>query len=137
VKERLKLHNVCTDHVMIRSEQQYVIVAKIVNLKCQIVVGRTGPFAMVRVFRVVRPVATFQFQVEPYPELAREIGPVVNTSYNRAFQEPFNNNRQKLTFVPQIIQMISQNIPFNQHGLIQIRQSTFQLFDRFNPSSRH
>ena len=37
---------------------------------------------MVWVFRVVRPVATVQFQVEPYPELTREIGPVDNTRHD-------------------------------------------------------
>jgi len=41
--------------------------------------GKTGPFPMVRVFRVVRPVAKVRFQVEPYPELTRESGPVANT----------------------------------------------------------
>jgi len=34
---------------------------------------------MVRVFRVVRPVATVRFRVEPYPEPTREFGPVANT----------------------------------------------------------
>jgi hypothetical protein len=41
--------------------------------------GKTGPFPMVLVFRVVRPVATVRFRVEPYPESTREIGPVANT----------------------------------------------------------
>jgi hypothetical protein len=36
--------------------------------------------ATVRVFGVVRPVATVRFRVEPYPEPTREFGPVANTS---------------------------------------------------------
>jgi len=35
---------------------------------------------MGRVFHVVRPVATVWFRVEPYPEPAREFGPVANTN---------------------------------------------------------
>jgi len=35
----------------------------------------------VRVFRVVRPVATVRFQAEPYPELTREFEPIANTYY--------------------------------------------------------
>ena len=35
---------------------------------------------MVRVFRVVRPIATVRFRVEPYPEPAREFEPVANTT---------------------------------------------------------
>jgi len=80
VKERLKLHNLRTDHVMIRSELKYLIGAKIVNLKCRVFGGKTGPMATVRVFGVVRPVATVRFRVEPYPEPTREFGPVANTS---------------------------------------------------------
>jgi len=34
-----------------------------------------------RVFRVVRPVATVRFQVEPDPEPTREFGPVANTTH--------------------------------------------------------
>jgi hypothetical protein len=51
-----------------------------VDLKCRVLGGKTGPFPMVRVFRVVRPVATVRFQVEPYPEPTRQIGPVANTN---------------------------------------------------------
>jgi hypothetical protein len=65
---------------MIRSELKYLIGAKNVNLKCRVFGGKTGPFPMVRVFRVVRPVAMVRFRVEPYPELAREFGPVANTT---------------------------------------------------------
>jgi hypothetical protein len=51
-----------------------------VDLKCRVFGGKTGPFPMVLVFRVVRPVATVQFRVEPYLEPTRQIGPVANTS---------------------------------------------------------
>jgi hypothetical protein len=36
---------------------------------------------MVRVFRVLRPVATVRFRMERYPEPTWEIGPVANRSY--------------------------------------------------------
>jgi len=42
--------------------------------------GKTGPFPIVRVFRLVRPVAMVRFGLEPEPELTREFGPVANTS---------------------------------------------------------
>jgi len=50
VKERLELHNLHTDHVMIRSEFKYLIGAKVVMLKCRVFGGKTGPIATVRVF---------------------------------------------------------------------------------------
>ena len=50
MKEGLKLHNLPTDHVTIRSELKYVIREKIVDLKCRVVGGKTGPMAMVQVF---------------------------------------------------------------------------------------
>jgi len=50
VKERLKLHNLHTDHVMIRSELKYLFGSKDVWLKCRVFGGKTGPIAMVRVF---------------------------------------------------------------------------------------
>jgi len=81
VKEGLKLDNLRTDHVMIRSELKYLIGAKIVDLKCRVFGGKTAPFPTVRVFRVVRPVATFRFRVESNPEPTREFGPVANTTY--------------------------------------------------------
>jgi hypothetical protein len=49
-------------------------------LKCWVFGGKTGPFPVGRVFRVVRPVATVRFRVEPDPEPTREFGPVANTS---------------------------------------------------------
>jgi len=50
VKERLELHNLRTDHVMIRSQLKYLIGAKVVRLKCRVFGGKTGPMATVRVF---------------------------------------------------------------------------------------
>jgi hypothetical protein len=66
VKEGLKLHNLCTDHVTIRSELRYLIGAKIVDLKC-LVFGEN------------------QLQwsgsgSEPVPEPNRKFGPVANTT---------------------------------------------------------
>ena len=80
VKERLKLHNLLTDHVVIRSELKYLIGAKMVNFKCRVFGGKAAPFPTVRVFRVVRPVATVRIRVEPDPEPTRQFGPVANTS---------------------------------------------------------
>jgi hypothetical protein len=80
VKEGLKLDNLGTDHVMIRSELEYLIAAKIVDLKCRVFGGKTAPFPSVRVFRMVIPVATVRFRVEPNPESTREFGPVANTN---------------------------------------------------------
>jgi hypothetical protein len=65
---------------MIRSELKYLIGAKIVDLKCRVFGGKTRPFPMVRVFHVVRPVATVRVPVEPHPEPTRKFGPVANTS---------------------------------------------------------
>jgi hypothetical protein len=94
VKEQVELHNLRTDHVIIRSELKYLIGGKVVMLKCRVLgsetgpfpVGRvlgseTGPFPVGRVFRVVRPIATVQFQVEPEPELTRRFGPIAHTLY--------------------------------------------------------
>jgi len=53
-----------------------------VNLKCWVFGGKTGPFPVVQVVRVVRPVATVRFRVELYPEPTREIGPVAHTPWN-------------------------------------------------------
>jgi len=50
VKERLELHNLRTDHVMIRSQLRYLIGAKVVRLKRRVFGGKTGPMATVRVF---------------------------------------------------------------------------------------
>jgi hypothetical protein len=81
VKEGLKLDNLCTDHVMIRSELKYLIGAKMVDLKCRVFGGKTAPFPTVRVFRVERPIATVRFLVEPKPEPTREFGTVPNTMW--------------------------------------------------------
>jgi hypothetical protein len=50
VTERQELHNLRTDHVMIRSQLKYLIAAKVVRLKCRVFGGKTGPMATVRVF---------------------------------------------------------------------------------------
>jgi hypothetical protein len=50
-----------------------------VNLTCQVFGGKPGPFPMVPVFRMVRPVDKVQFRVKPYPEPTREIGPFAHT----------------------------------------------------------
>jgi hypothetical protein len=49
VKEHVKLHNLCTDHVTIRLELKYLIGAKVVRLKCRVFGGKTGPIATVQV----------------------------------------------------------------------------------------
>jgi len=79
VKAQLKLHNLRTDHVMIRSELKYFIGCQNVNMICSVFGGKTSPFPMVWVFRVVRPVATVRFGVEPSLQPAREFGPVATT----------------------------------------------------------
>jgi hypothetical protein len=80
VQEGLKLDNLRTDHVMIRSELKYLNCVKIVDLKCRVFGGKHAPFPTVQVFRVVRPIATVWFRVEPNPELTREFGPVAYTT---------------------------------------------------------
>ena len=42
---------------------------------------KTGPFPTVRVFRVVRPIATVQFRVEPDLELTWQFEPVASTRH--------------------------------------------------------
>jgi len=81
VIEQLELHNLRTDHVMIRSELKHLIGGNVVMLKCRVFGGKTGPFPMGRVFRVVRRGATVRFQVEPEPEPTREFGPIGITRY--------------------------------------------------------
>lgn len=50
----------------------------IVNLKCRFVGGKTGLFPTVWVVRVVWPVATVQFGVEPDLETTQQSGSVAN-----------------------------------------------------------
>jgi hypothetical protein len=52
-----------------------------VDWKCRVFGGKTGPFPMVQVFRVVRPVAMVQFRVEPYLEPTRKVGPLANNRH--------------------------------------------------------
>jgi hypothetical protein len=79
VKDGLKLDNLRTDHVMIRSELKNLIGAKIVHFKCRVFGGKTAPSPTFRDFRVVRPVATVRFQVERKPEPTAEFGPVAKS----------------------------------------------------------
>lgn len=69
VKERLQLHNLSTDPVTIRSELIYLNLAQIVNVKCQVLGGKTGPFPTVWVFFMAGPVGMVKFKVEPTLEL--------------------------------------------------------------------
>jgi len=50
VNERLKLHNLCIHHVMLRSELRYLIGAKALRCTWSVFGGKTGPVAMVQVF---------------------------------------------------------------------------------------
>jgi len=79
VKERLNLHNLRTDHVVIQSELKYLIGAKMVNSTYRDFGGETAPFPTVWVFRVVRPGSTVRVQVEQDPEPTRQVGPIANT----------------------------------------------------------
>jgi len=87
VKEPLELHNLHTDQVTIRSELKYLIGAKVVVFQCRVFGGKIGPFPLGQVFRVVRPVATVRFHVEPEPEPTREFGPVANTNPKKGYKE--------------------------------------------------
>jgi len=78
--ERLNLHNPCTNHIAIQSELNNLIEVKTVTVNCRVFGGQTGPFPTVRVFRVVRPVATVRFWVELYPEPTGEFWPIPNTN---------------------------------------------------------
>jgi hypothetical protein len=69
-KESLKLHNLCTDHVTIRSELRYIIGAKIVDLKCRVFGGN----------QLQRSTAGS----EPDPALDREFGSFGNTRWRIA-----------------------------------------------------
>jgi hypothetical protein len=80
------LHNICTDHVIIRSELKRLFVSKMLTIKCRVCGGKTGPFPTVQVVGGVRQVATIRFRVERDPELTREFGPVANTTANIATQ---------------------------------------------------
>ena len=69
MKELLELHNLRTDHIMIRSELQYLIGGQVVMLKCRVVCGN--------------PLQRFGSGLEPDPEPIREFGPVANTIPDR------------------------------------------------------
>jgi hypothetical protein len=80
VKAQVALHNLRTDHVMIRSELKYLMGGKVGMLKCRVFGGKTGPFPVGRDLRLVRPVAAVKFRVELEPELTRVFRPVANTN---------------------------------------------------------
>ena len=48
--------------------------------------------------------------------------------YQRAFQEPYDGNRQQLHFVRYFIQNIERNVLLDGHRLLEIRQSVLQSF---------
>jgi len=50
--------------------------------------GKTGPFPTGWVFRVLRPIATFQFRVPPDPEPTREFGPVASITFTVSLPLP-------------------------------------------------
>jgi hypothetical protein len=80
VKEQVELQNLCTDHVMTRSELKYLFGGKVLMLKSRVFGGKTGPFPVGQVFRVVATIATVGFHVEPEPIPTWEFAPVANTT---------------------------------------------------------
>jgi hypothetical protein len=66
-KEGLKLQNLHTDHVTIRSELTYITGARNVDEKCRAFGGN--------------PVQRSGSDSEPAPELNRDFGPIANTTY--------------------------------------------------------
>jgi len=81
MKEQVEPHNLCFDHVLIRSELKYLIRGNIVRLNCRVFGGKTSPFAVGRVFCVVRHVATVRFWVESEPEPTRQFGTIANKKW--------------------------------------------------------
>ena len=79
MKELVKLHNLRTDHVTIRSELKYLIGAKVVRLKCRVYDVKTGPIATVRVFVWQDPLQWFGSGFDPDPQPTCEFGTVANT----------------------------------------------------------
>ena len=47
VTELVTLHNLCTDHVTIRSDVKYLIEGEVVQLKLRVFGGKTGPIETV------------------------------------------------------------------------------------------
>ena len=68
VKERLELHNLHSDYIMIRSELKYLIGGKVVMLKCWVLCGN--------------PLQQLGSGLEPDPEPNREFGTVANTNFS-------------------------------------------------------
>jgi len=65
---------------MVQSELKYLIGGKIVNWKCRVFGGKTGPFPTVHAFGMVRPARMVWLRVEQNSEPTREFGPVANTT---------------------------------------------------------
>jgi len=61
---------------------------------------------------------------------------LAQSCYQRAFQEPYDGNRQQLDFVPHFIQTVERNVLRNGHRLLEIRGSVLQSFGRFKHPSR-
>jgi len=56
--------------------------------------------------------------------------------YQRAFQEPYDGNRQQLHFLPHFIRKVERNVLRNRHRLLEIRQCVLQSFGRSKQPSR-
>jgi len=80
VKERLNLHNLRIDHVIIQSELKYLMGAKYLGLQRLGFEVETSPNAMVRVFHVVKQFQQFSSGSNPNPELFWRVGTVADTS---------------------------------------------------------
>jgi hypothetical protein len=65
VKERVELHNLRTDHVMIQSELKYLIGARYLGLQRPDVEAETGPNANSPSFSCGKLVAMVVFQFQP------------------------------------------------------------------------
>jgi len=74
------MHNLRTDHVMIRSELEYLIGAKVVHLICRVFAGKTGPIATVRFLVWYNPLPRFGSGPNPNPEPYWRVGTVANTN---------------------------------------------------------
>jgi len=61
---------------------------------------------------------------------------IERSCYQRAFQEPYDGNRQQLQFVPHFIQKVERNVQRNGHWPLEIRQSVLQSFGRFKQPSQ-
>jgi hypothetical protein len=76
-KDGLKLHNLRTDHVTIRSQLRYLIGAKIADLKCRVFGGN--------------PLQLSGSGLEPDPEPNLEFGPVAKTIHSNKLHYAVHN----------------------------------------------